>query len=392
MFREDQWPFVPTRLSEIIEQDMLAVIEAGCSARLGRAITILDYDPGADTFSDRIDSINQKEKWSGFCALLRNGKRVQGGDAACEDCDRREARLSLDAFRAQNQLYRPYLCHMGLQDATHIIRVNSRPVALLYTGQHRPLEGVKQVQARVEALGAGDLAGIVPDEPARRELWALAEELPFATSDFPDRLQREAVLLEHIAEATFIRRKLNLEQSFLDDLREPPAGGGDLKSIRRGAERLLEKVQQFCRCGYAAFFASAQIGDTVLPAIAWTGIAKERPGDLPHFNWRKAGLSVERLDTQDRLSNPAYQAASLAASRGENSRLFADAGCFIPVALGAQYRGLMVLGPFAARFDLSGEGRFLATVANTIGAYVLTKLELRYLEQERRRWESARTS
>jgi signal transduction histidine kinase len=389
MFQENRWPYIPTRLSEILEPDMLAVIEAGCSARLGRAITILDYDPRGDTFTDRIESIGGERAWAEFCRLFRTEQDVPGGDAACQACDRGEARNSLDAFRIQHQAYRPYLCHMGVLDATHIIRVNARPVALLYTGQHRPDDGVEGIRARVDALGTGKYADILPTEAARIRLRALADALPAPVADFPAKLEREAALIEHIAEATFVRRKYNLEQSFLDDLRETPAGGDDLESIRRSAERLLEKVQAFCRCRYAAFFASIEMGHTVLPAIAWTGIAGTRFAELPHFNWRKAGLNVGQLDAEDWLSNPTHQAASRAAIRGEHNRVFADAGACIPVAIGDKYRGLLAFGPFDVRLDLTEEGRFLATIANAVGSHVLTALELRFLEQERNRWESA---
>jgi signal transduction histidine kinase len=47
------------------------------------------------------------------------------------------------------------------------------------------------------------------------------------------------------------------------------------------------------------------------------------------------------------------------------------------------------LGPFAEAFNLADELRFLTAVTNAIGSFTLTELEVLYLEQERKRWESA---
>ena len=138
MFQSDKWPFTPTRLSEIVDSETLAVVEAGCSSRLGRALTILDYSPDQESFGYRIESINPQQHWEKFCALLRNRKVIAGGDRACQDCDLREARISLAEFRKSGAISRACPCHMGLYGMTHVVRVHGRPVALLISGQHRP--------------------------------------------------------------------------------------------------------------------------------------------------------------------------------------------------------------------------------------------------------------
>ncbi len=45
MFQSDKWPFTPTRLSEIVDSETLAVVEAGCSSRLGRAMGVRESAP-----------------------------------------------------------------------------------------------------------------------------------------------------------------------------------------------------------------------------------------------------------------------------------------------------------------------------------------------------------
>jgi signal transduction histidine kinase len=390
MFQQDRWPFVPVRLSEIIDPERLAVIEAGCSARLGRALTILDYEPEMAGFAFRIDSINVEQRWDGFCALLRDPASVQGGDNACAEYDLQQAKASLEDFRKNGALFRSFSCHMGLRDATYVVRVGGQPAALLYTGQHRPIEGAGPVVANVEALGSGRYEKIWLDPATRAELVSLAQALPQEPPDFQEALQREAELIQKIAEAEYSRGKYQWEQAFLDQLRRVSVVNGptNLDGLRWQLGDLLAQVRDFCRCGYALFFASVQEGDTVLAPIAWAGIPVSVETKLPHFNWKKAGLSTDAFDA--RMLDPGQGCQQMRASgiRGDNSAFFAQAGCVMPVALGNRYRGALAFGPFAEPPSFDSDRRFLAEIADTVGSFGLTALEVRYLEQERRRWQS----
>ena len=153
MFRKDKWPFTPVCLSEIISGDRLAVIESGCCERLGRALTILDYDPDTGGFSHRIESINEKQRYEKFCGLLRDEKRVRGMDEACKVWDMEQAKISLQEFRRTGHPFHSFRCHMGLHDMTYLIQVGERPVAILFSGQYRPAEGIDLIQEKVRALG-----------------------------------------------------------------------------------------------------------------------------------------------------------------------------------------------------------------------------------------------
>ena len=57
MYHREKWPFVPVRLSAIIDKETLSVIEAGCAERFGRALTIIDYD-AEHQFARRTDPLN----------------------------------------------------------------------------------------------------------------------------------------------------------------------------------------------------------------------------------------------------------------------------------------------------------------------------------------------
>lgn len=391
MFQSDKWPFTPTRLSEIIDSETLAVVEAGCSSRLGRALTILDYSAEAENFSYRIESINLKQHWEKFCALLRNRAVVKGGERACQECDLREARISLAEFRRSGALGRSCPCHMGLLGMTYVVRVRERPVALLISGQYRPAEGLEPIIANVQTIGAGRLAHLrLPDESLRLALIALAAEIPPMPPDFGAALRREAEHIQRIAEAEYEQQRYQWQQAFLDSLREPTEHNttASLEHLRQTVADLLVRIRAFCRCEYAVFFASIQEGNTVLAPIAAAGVPAAIAANLPHFNWKKAGLPLEGFDPK-RWDIGEWRQKGIAGSiRGDNSEYFSAAGCILPTTLGGRYRGVLVLGPFAEPVALAEEKRFLMELADIVGSVALTDLELHYLEQERKRWRS----
>ena len=76
-----QWPHHPSKLSELIDHETLAVIVSGACARLGRALTVLDYDKDSGAIA-RIDPLDTRQNFEPFCRLLRTETRVRGGNAA----------------------------------------------------------------------------------------------------------------------------------------------------------------------------------------------------------------------------------------------------------------------------------------------------------------------
>ena len=326
MFRQDKWPFTPVCLSEIISGDTLAVIESGCCERMGRALTILDYDPDTGGFSHRIESINEKQRYVPFCGFLR-GEQVRGGEEACRRCDVEEAKISLKEFRRTGDPFRTFRCYMGLQETTRIIRVRDQPVAILFSGQYRPPEGIDQIQKNARRLGTGSFSYVRLTESARRELLSLAEKLPAMPADIRDRLKREAEHIQSIAEAEYERGKHQWEQDFLESLRA--LAGFDeadsLGKLRQSLRGLLKMVQTFCRCQYVVFFGSVREGDTVLAPVAEVGLPSEITRNLPHFNWKKANLPLRGFDVRtwdiadwNRHSGPR-------GIRGDNSEYFTEA-------------------------------------------------------------------
>jgi signal transduction histidine kinase len=203
-------------------------------------------------------------------------------------------------------------------------------------------------------------------------------------------MEAAASTIQRIAEAEFELRKGRWEQQFLDRLRHTPIGAGDPTRtiLRAQVQEMLEQIIDFCHCTYAVFFGSTQEGDTVLAPVAQSGLPEEIRGNLPHFNWKKAGLAVAQAGVKNwpLFSNgkPVY----MRGIRGDNSEYFADAGCIVPTSLGDRYMGALVLGPVGTQLDIEGEKRFLYEMANVVGLVALTGLEVLFLDRERRRWQS----
>lgn len=392
MFQKDKWPFTPVCLNEIIDKDTLAVIESGCCERLGRPLTIFDYDPQTGGFSHRIESIDEKQRYEEFCRFLR-GDEVIGGDAACKQEDIIQAERSLQRFRETGDPFRVFECHMGLMETTYVIQLRDRPVALVFCGQYRPSGKTETYRRRVRALGTTPHSDIRLGDAERDQLLALSQETLPMPANARQALGREVRHIQRIAQAEFERHKRQWEQDFLDELRGTSIGPGevDRRHLERELSHKLGLITSFCRCDYAVFYGSRQEGDTVLAPIAKIGISSEISGSLPHFNWKKARLPVSDFHLEKWNLARWLPKARERGIRGDNSEFFAEAACIIPMSLNDRYRGVLVLGPFAEPVDLELERRFLMEMANTVGLFALSGLEVLYLEQERRRWRSTAT-
>lgn len=385
--QRDRWPFIPTCLSEIIDNDRLAVIEAGCAERLGRAMTIIDSGANQEHLG-RTDTLNQRQNFEAFCHLLRDETRVQGGNAACEACDQRMSKALLD--RQEPTGYFEFQCHLGLTDAAHLVAVAEQPVAVVFGGQFQPKQGPSFVQERVRQLGAGRFAHIqLLDDQVKPDLLHHSTALSPMPADFKQRLAREAAHIQRIAEAEHQRIKHEWEHEFLDTLRsyEGFDAVNDLIQIRQHTERLLAQVQRFCRCRYLVFFANIRQGDTVLAPLAQVGLPTTIEKPLPHFNWRKAGLPLDKAQLQQ-WSPERINAAALKGIRGDQRSQVQDLRSVQPVMLGHIYRGALLFGPFAEPVNITREHHFLSEISRLIGHLVLTELEILNLQQQKKQWES----
>ena len=157
MSREFTHPFSPKSISEIIDPNELSVIEAGCSARFGRALTIIDINQIDQTILKRIEALNIRQKFGPICRMFRDNSINDVGNAICIEYDQKEAKKSYEIFLKSGMLFRKFPCHLGLIDMTYIILVAKNPVALVYTGQYRSSETKNYLTNKFENEGYSNL-------------------------------------------------------------------------------------------------------------------------------------------------------------------------------------------------------------------------------------------
>ncbi len=384
-----QWPHHPTRLSDLIDHETLAVVISGSCARLKRALTVLDYDKQTGAIA-RIDPLIEWQNFELFCQLLRTESRVSGGNAACERCDIQRAQKLVGAISgARCADADNYRCHMGLIDYSQTLCVDDTPVAVLLAGQFAASKQKEEVQRQVERIVSGDRKDIaLMDDAAGAELRRLVAQIPAPTQDFIEQFRREAEYVQTMATAHYHRQKAEYQGAFLDKLRGARrfSRGRTLLEIGREVERLLQIVQQHCGLQYLVMFCNVAEGDTVLTPIAHVGLhgADLNSSELPHFNWTKSGLpKSEAVEGHWFIARD--DQALVRGVRGHQAIKFSTASCAIALTLGDAYRMVMLFGPFAHCSDPRKEATFLFDASRIIGWGVFAQMQALRLHEERER-------
>ena len=384
-----KWPFIPTCLNDILDKDKLAVIVSGSYDRLGRPLTILDFDSQTGSFSERIESMNEKRRYEEFCRFFRDENHVKGGDIACKKWDDGQANISLKEFQKTGDPFRLFPCHLGLMDMTYVIQLRHRPMAIIFSGQFCPprVENITEALNRIVNDSNGD---IKIEKEELDKLNILAGGIAPMPEDARERMKKEALHIQQIAEAEFLRRKRQYEQEFLDDLRNAVNMPKEinLEQMREKIFLAISMVKEYCHCMYVVFFAGMHEHDTVLIPFAQTGLPQNEEEQLPHFNWSKAKLPLENFILDEQNFSDAFQHSLSTGIRGGNRKYCADAACLIPTTMGDRYRSVLALGPFSETVSIEAEKPFLIEIARIIGVFARTGFQVLYLEQERRRWEN----
>jgi signal transduction histidine kinase/ligand-binding sensor protein len=385
-----KWPFIPTCLNDILDKDKLAVIVSGSYDRLGRPLTILDFDSQTGSFFQRIESINEKRRYEDFCRYFRDENHVKGGDTACKKWDDLQANISLEEFQKTGDPFRLFPCHLGLMDMTYVIQLRDRPMAIIFSGQFCPprVENITESLNRIVNESNGDIR---MEKEEIENLNMLASGIAPMPEDARERLKKEALHIQQIAEAEFENRKWQYEQGFLDALRNtvnmPRAI--NMEQMRGKIQLAICAIKEYCHCEYVVFFAGMHENDTVLIPFAQTGLPENEEKDqLPHFNWSKAKLPLENFILDQQNFSDALQHSLSTGIRGGNQEYCANAACLIPTTMGDRYRSVLALGPFSETVSIEAEKQFLIEIARIIGVCARTGFEVLYLEQERRRWKN----
>ena len=200
-----------------------------------------------------------------------------------------------------------------------------------------------------------------------------------------------------------LRPKLALSESqtrnaFLVELERHPQdkpirGLNDLRNWLAGQ---MTVVSEFCRTQYLILFGSMSEDDTVLSAVAWTDLPGQIEDDLPHYNWRKAGLQGVREGDRDHLlaleddliGRPLLEGqrrhSLISGIRGPNAEFFGTAACVVPVRLADNYRSVLVFGPWANTIEAQRDEEFLRNVSRIICTRALGWLQALHLRAKQR--------
>jgi signal transduction histidine kinase/ligand-binding sensor protein len=385
-----KWPFIPTCLNDILDKDRLAVIEAGSFDRLGRPLTILDFDSRTGSFSRRIESKGEKQQYEAFCRYFRDANHVMGGDTACKKWDDIQAKVSLEEFKKTGDPFRLFPCHLGLMDMSYIIQLRGNPVAIVFSGQYCPprAEIIPEALEKIANESNGDIR--IENKEEIENLKMLAGGLVSMPEDARERLKKEALHIQQIAEAEFEHRKWQYEQEFLDELRDKVNMPKEITQgqMQEKIRLAIRAIKEYCRCEYVVFFTGTKETDTVLIPFAQAGLPERTGGQLPHFNWTKARLPLENFTLDQQKFTSESQHLLRNGIRGGGREHFFNVGCLIPITMGDRYRSVLVLGPFAESVSIDAERNFLIETARIIGVFARTGFEVLYLEQERRLWKN----
>ncbi|MGE5340839.1 MAG: GAF domain-containing protein [Candidatus Omnitrophota bacterium] len=162
--------------------------------------------------------------------------------------------------------------------------------------------------------------------------------------------------------------------------------------LQRRITRFLEMTGEFCKCEYAILFASTVENDTVLKAVAWTGLPPNVEKALPHFNWRK--MCRYPSDETDRINkwlpDDEWKHWINISIRGINADFFKNLSCGVPVRLANNYRAVLVLGPFKDDTFLLNIADFIRNVGQTISINALSWLQTLYLRYKNKESEIAK--
>lgn len=234
-----------------------------------------------------------------------------------------------------------------------------------------------------------------------------AESIPirFAGAILRDELGEEIGsigLMTDLREIGILDREYKMQRDFLAQLEHHPQDTpiNNLADLQERLTRLAEMTCTFCGLDYAILFASAREDETVLQAVAWAGLPPYVEDQLPHFNWRKAGLQPSGENREDTLRREAelitkwrpdeeWGQRMASGIRGYNADFFTRASCGVPLRLADNYRGVLVFSPFAGGPDLLSMEDFIRNIAQTITISALSWLQTLYL---RTRHKESQTS
>ena len=206
--------------------------------------------------------------------------------------------------------------------------------------------------------------------------------------DAEEQLEIEVKLIQDIAQDRYNQLKNKSEQFLIDKINSITLNSRceNLSELDTILSSALGEVCKYFNCESLSCFGSLQAEDTVLAPISKYGFSKINLSEFPHFNWKKAKLSLTEFDEYhidiDDIS------CVNSGIRGPNSEALRNASCIVPVTLSSKYRFVILFGTFNRYPNISENRGLLITIARIIGLYTLNCLGIMDLQNERTRWET----
>lgn len=458
----EQWPFYPSSLTEMIspkkngESDrFISLLVSGCSERLGRALTIVEpqiNNKGEILFESdpdepdkkiikfrRIDQINPREHFTGFCDHLRNLPLQE--DACCR-WDNRIAQELIDSIIENKESTKKYIkgypCRMNLIDQAGVIRFNNNPVAIIFSGQFFPSESDDQKKVHILIDELAEETGInndgciklhnYADDLETREGYldiykeeirvrgkvseAKDQEVEFSVDSL---FLREIKEIEHIASAQYQMHKRDLDNKFRFKIRNmwSSSPAESREEIINQSESILKRICEFCGNSYVALFISPSRyisyegnPNIILPSVV-CGIRESFQPNIMHINWKKTGLplvssgsnqlisgeesqvSIQRSSFNSIVKQEEVTAAIKSGLKGKDVDFFANASKIYHMSLSDAYRAVLIWGPFPhlSAEDLRNESQFMEDTSEFILIRTLSEVQLCDSKARTEAWE-----
>jgi PAS domain S-box-containing protein len=199
-------------------------------------------------------------------------------------------------------------------------------------------------------------------------------------------------LMNALKEIEQLDEEYRTQQHFLAEIEQYPQDTpiDTHDDLQKRMADILKMTLDFCHLEYIILFSSTAEDDTVLRAVAWSGVSSDVLKELPHFNWRKAGILSEGKITESTLREEVelinkwtpdgkWKETIRSGIRGNNAGFFSNLSCGVPVRLADNYRAVLIFGPFKNKPDLLGIESFIRNVAQTININALSWLQALYL-------------
>lgn len=393
--RNEYWPFLPGKLTDIIKKDTLEVLLAGIGIKLGAPLALIQVPPHADVNNNQPENLIHPASTTGsemryypefckkFCAI--NAEQ-------CASDSQKRANNVLNCLEKDDDLFEfditnLHRCHMGLITLPVPVIIFEHCPAILIGGKFILQDDEDRLEQNVRMFFRNS-----SDPSQMEELIDSILDIRTVSEDelkiFHKNFIKAAETLNDVFRTAMVEKRKGKENKLKREINELlfHVEIDILDNFRKKIANILQQIKDFFSLEFVTLFLSDEVDATVLPVFATAGHSV-----LPslHFNWRKADLSVDHTPSQPifPITNAARSHASniLRGFKGKDAAMFNDNAFILPVP--GKLKGLLVGGPFLSPststsrdllFWNQQEGKALVS---EIGTLVVSQVATTYLSR-----------